>query len=480
MLKNKIVRRIALVISFLLLLNSTVNTTYGYIVMKTDSVINTFTPLESDDNGFVIIKKVEHPLGEDYTIPDHIAFDFQVDLGTAYGNASIHTSAGTMITDEKGVIIVPVKPGKSLSVSGLATGTKVTVTELQKDYSGFTVKDGTATKEIMISADSNTIMDFVNLYTPASIKPATVTVVGKKVLSGRDWQAGDEFSFTLEQRKDDGSWLPLGTKTITYDKENANFNYFDFNDIFHTLTFDKVGTYSFRMTEATGNLENIDYDKSINIFTLVVTDADMDGALEINTVTATQNATVTKESREYTISVTFNNAFVPAAPEPEDIVVNIDVDKTVKNTGATSISPEGFEFVLENTVSGEKITLITAANGKARFTLPFTAEDDGKSFTYKLFEIDTGMQGVTYDQKVYNIHITVTLGEDNKLVANVTVDGKIVTNAVTTFENTYHEEKPGFPQIGDNINVAFWFLMALVSGTTCLVLLVLDRRYMTK
>lgn len=174
------------------------------------------------------------------------------------------------------------------------------------------------------------------------------------------------------------------------------------------------------------------------------------------------------------------NTFIPAVPGHEDIAVSIEVNKIVKNTGTASISPEGFEFVLENTASNERITVITAANGKALFTLPFTAEDAGKNFTYKLSEIDTGMQGVTYDQKVYDIYIAVTFDEDNKLVANVTVDGRTVTNAVATFENTYYGEKPGSPQTGDNSNIAFWFLMMLVSGTACIVLVVLDRRYMTK
>lgn len=174
------------------------------------------------------------------------------------------------------------------------------------------------------------------------------------------------------------------------------------------------------------------------------------------------------------------NTFIPAVPGHEDIAVSIEVNKIVKNTGTASISPEGFEFVLENTASGEKITLKTAANGKSLLTLPFTAEDAGKNFTYKLSEIDTGMQGVTYDQKVYDIYIAVTFDEDNKLVANVTVDGKAVTNAVAKFENTYYGEKPGSPQTGDNSNTAFWFLMMLVSGTACIVLMVLDRRYMTK
>ena len=90
------------------------------------------------------------------------------------------------------------------------------------------------------------------------------------------------------------------------------------------------------------------------------------------------------------------------------------------------------------------------------------------------------MQGVTYDQKVYDIHIAVILGEDNKLVANVTVDGKTETNAVAKFENTYYGEEPSSPPTGDHSNAAFWFIMMLVSGTACVVLVVLDKRYMTK
>lgn len=202
-----------------------------------------------------------------------------------------------------------------------------------------------------------------------------------------------------------------------------------------------------------------------------------------STVNTTYGYIVTKTDsvvNTFTPPESDDSGFVPPVPDTEDIVVNIAVEKTVKNTSTASISPEGFEFVLENTASGEKITLKTAANGKALFTLLFIAEDAGKTFTYKLSETDKGMKGVTYDKKVYDIHIAVTLDEDNKLVASVTVDGKTVTNAVAKFENTYYGEKPGSPQTGDNSNIAFWFLMMLVSGTACIVLMVLDRRYMTK
>lgn len=67
---------------------------------------------------------------------------------------------------------------------------------------------------------------------------------------------------------------------------------FELNDIFHALTFDKVGEYVFRMSEVMGELDNMDYDKTVNHFTVLVTDVDMDGTLEINTVSGTENAVV--------------------------------------------------------------------------------------------------------------------------------------------------------------------------------------------
>lgn len=202
-----------------------------------------------------------------------------------------------------------------------------------------------------------------------------------------------------------------------------------------------------------------------------------------STVNTTYGYIVTKTDsvvNTFTPPESDDSGFVPPVPDTEDIVVNIAVEKAVKNTGTASISPEGFEFMLENTASGEKITLKTDANGKTLFTLPFTVEDAGKTFAYKLSEIDKGMNGVTYDKRVYDIHVTVTLDGNNKLIAGVTVDGKIVTNAVAKFENTYYGEKPNPPQTGDNSNTAFWFLMMFVSGTACIVLVVLDKRYMTK
>ena len=99
LLKNKIFRRLALLVSMIVLLTSTVNTTFGFIVTKTDSLINTFVPFDNIISNLLISKNVEHPFGDEYVIPDNIAFDFKIDFGSLYANTTIKTTTGDIVAD---------------------------------------------------------------------------------------------------------------------------------------------------------------------------------------------------------------------------------------------------------------------------------------------------------------------------------------------------------------------------------------------
>lgn len=477
MIKNRIFRRIALIVSLVMLLTSTVNTAYGFIVTKSDSIINIFRPTEGMAANLLIGKTVEHPLGEAYVIPANISFDFRVDLGSYYANATIETSGGTVEADENGSITVSVKPGQDFTVENIEAGTKVTVTELRTYGPGFSAKDGVLVREGVVGQDGSLRLDFVNIYAPAAVQFTNATVVGVKELEGRPWQEGDTFSFALEQETSEGVWTLLGTRSVAYDAQNPEFNEFDFSDIVREITFDRTGTYSFRMTEEVGDLEDVDYDRSVNTFAVEVTDADMDGQLEIGKVTAAQNAEATEVNGEHVISVVFNNTFVPATPTPEDITVNVEVNKTVENMGASAIGPEGFQFVLEDVATGEKLMLQTSSDGKVIFDLDFTAGDVGRTYTYKLFEVNTGVKGVTYDATVHEISISISLGEDGQLDAMLKLNGSATDSLVTAFENIYEVENPVEPPTGDMENGGFWFIMMMISGAACVALIAQDRKY---
>ena len=476
LIKNRMIRRITLFLSLIMLFTSTINTTFGLIVTETNSLINTFIPFESIISNLQISKIVEHPFGEEYVIPEDIAFDFKVDFGSLYAKTTIKTTTGSIVADDNGSILVSVKPGNPFAVEGIDAGTEVTVTEIQKDGSGFSVKDGAATMDGIVAEDGSLKFRYVNVYTPASVRPANVFVSGTKILEGRDWQESDSFSFTLEQKQSDGTWALLSTKTITYRSDDPAFNQFDFSDAIQALTFDKVGEYHFRLTEVVGDLDNVDYDKSVKTFAIRVTDIDMDGKLEINTVTAAQNATVSETDGKYKVAVTFNNTYIPAVPDPDDIGLTITVNKTVRNTGDMIAGPEGFVFVLENVTTGENLERTSNSDGKAYFTLPFTAADVGKTYTYRLSETNLGIAGMTYDDRVYSISVSIALSSDHELIARVMMNGQVSEDLTAQFVNTYTRNSTDADPTGDDVNILFWFIMMIISGSACIFLVIADRK----
>ena len=139
------------------------------------------------------------------------------------------------------------------------------------------------------------------------------------------------------------------------------------------------------------------------------------------------------------------NTFIPEAhvePErPNDIVVDIVVDKTVRNIGEESISAEGFEFVLDG-ADGSVQRKMTDDGGDVQYRLTFTADDVNRTFTYSLYETNDGREHVTYDDAVHSISITITHDRStNLLVATKLLDGVKIDNIVVDFENVYDYTK---------------------------------------
>lgn len=470
--KGKVLRRIAILLSTVALLASTVHTTYGYIVTSAGPLVNIFKPQDVQVSGLALEKKVEHPLGLDYKIPDNISFDFKIELGDYYANTKLETTAGQMTTDEKGNLTVAVKPGRVLGIEGLDEGTVVKVTEENTNHMGFAVK-GDATQTVTAGADGNVEVSFTNIYTPASVTLENVIVKGTKVLEGRDWKKGDTFTFKLEQHAGD-KWNELGKKTITYDANKKDYNTFEFTDIIKNLSFDKVGTYEFRISEIAGSLENVDYDRSVNRFTIKVTDVDMDGQLEINEVTGFGNSKVTKKDDIHTLVVTFNNKFVPPViPDPTPINVPIRIEKTIENQGDVKLGTEGFEIVLENMTTGELLATTTKSDGSAMFELTFTKDDIDKEYRYKVYETHADKKGMTYDDTEYDVVITIRLNEDNKLVA--AINGFATDGFLASFHNVYKMNQSTGPATGDVASISYGFVMMIVSAATLIALLITDR-----
>lgn len=413
-------------VSLALLICVTSGVTLGYIVTKTPSVINIFKPVLYED--LVIQKVVEHPFGNSYKIPEYLEFDFKINLGSSYAeNTVVKTTQGEKTVNSEHCITLKVKPGKSEKVENLLIGTLVTVEEIS-DRAGFTVQGG-AIKIHTIERGEN-IVTYINEYKPSPVAPVNLTVSGTKKLKNREWKEGDSFTFDLEYQVANGEWENIDETTVTYeliasgDSENPeyivkpDFEKFDFNEAIQNFAFEKAGTYAFRVSEKKESIGGVIYDDGITYFDVLVGDADMDGALEIQSVTVDGNPAVQDEHGIFNVDASFVNEYAPEGSAE----VLIQITKQVDDKSGQNKTPTGFEFELyddENKLI--ETSDVTSTAGEASIKLVYDASDAGKTFVYTLKEKNAGqtIQGMAYSDAVYRLMVLVKDNGDGTISAVV-------------------------------------------------------------
>ncbi len=165
-----------------------------------------------------------------------------------------------------------------------------------------------------------------------------------------------------------------------------------------------------------------------------------------------------------TVRNTFRVEYLP----PMDITVPLRVHKTVECMGEDVIGPAGFSFRLENVDNGEKVTLSAQADGWATTNLTFTADDVGKTYRYRLLEINGGREFVTYDERVYDITVALRLNERHELSALLTMDGAEVEALTAEFVNLY--QVMDIPDTGDSAQPLLWLAMLVISAAGLVML----------
>ena len=416
-------RRVKLAaLSLILLLTMTVGTTLGLIITQTQSLTNIFAPFFGPTADLTIRKVLEHPFGDGYIVPNNIEFDFSVALGEEFAGKTVITSQREdgITADEEGVLRLSVKPGQAVTLYDLAADSEVLVTEhIRQEQQGFYIEENEQTLTIQNGVNEAV---FTNIYSPRSVFPINLSVGGKKILEGRDWQEGDKFEFLLEYGAagvDGVEWLELGETSVEYEEievadpndgeetilvPKPDFDKFDFSDLIANVSFDKAGTYAFRISEKAGEVGGVTYDKVVSYFDVVVGDADMDGALEIQKVEAKDNAVsrYDEEAKWFYVDVTISNQYAPVG-EAEAII-------NIKKSMTGGKLPEGYTFELYDE-QGELLltTEPTSAAGEVSIELRYDAKDAGNLFYYLLKETNAGktIDGVTYDDGEYLFRVSV-------------------------------------------------------------------------
>jgi len=300
---------------------------------------------------------------------------------------------------------------------------------------------------VTVNNDPNGTIEFTNTYVIDG--EDEITLRGNKALTGgRTSVNAGEFEFGL---------YDANGELIESVKNDADGNF-----AFTTLKFDETDVpvsgqkqITYTVKEIKGTDIRVTYDETVYTVVVTVKDNEQGGVTASYTVNS-----------DATGLIAFTNIYTP---KPEDITVDFDIVKTVVNKGSEKIGPEGFEFLLNALADGvADVTVKADENGKAKFTLTFTEDDIGKTYTYKLTEVDGGKANVTYSNAEYTITVAIELNENNELEAHLTKNGENATEVVAEFENVYDytptPEYPDSPQTGDNTNLHLWFALLFVSG----------------
>ena len=134
-----------------------------------------------------------------------------------------------------------------------------------------------------------------------------------------------------------------------------------------------------------------------------------------------------------------------------------EVDLELRSTLKTTKTDSSGNFVFTDVEPGQH-SLTALKNGKVIGYLSFELKKDSKSDVVLL---DNGTYIVSVDQNGAGVELHLVLNEEAGTLAP--------TEAVTV-------QKPSTPQTGDNTNLSWWWLLAVLSATCILVLETLSRK----
>ena len=248
-----------------------------------------------------------------------------------------------------------------------------------------------------------------------NVTPATVdtkTSFGlTKVLEGREWTKEDKFEFGLTS--ENSAPMPKSTTAV------ATQGHADIS--FGEITYDKLGTYVYKVSEkhAGTTVDGIAYSKNIAEFTVTVT-PNAKGELQ---------ASVKKTSGE----VEFKNAYT-VEPTESSVTDQIAVSKVLDGRDLKA-GEFSFELVEGEGEDAKVIeTVKNDANGNVKFkAIKYT--EIGQHI-YTLHEVKGNAGGITYDGTTCTIVTTISDNNKGQLVATHELkDAKDVKSI--EFKNAY-------------------------------------------
>lgn len=237
-----------------------------------------------------------------------------------------------------------------------------------------------------------------------------------KVISGRDWTDGDEFSFTITAPE--GAPLP-DPATVAVSKKDAK-------DGVAAIKFGKIhyaaaGTYKYEIRENAGSTVGMTYDAHVATAEVTVTE-DSEGNLTAN-VTKKENGRFTNTYRtelDYAAAGGLKlSKTLYGRPMTEGQFTFTVTPADDDSARALGLLPGANSF--KSPAAAEAtVGLIDILAGHE---VKFTQADAGKTFKYAVAEKNDGQPGYTYDDAVRTVTIAIVDDTAGTLTATTTVSG---------------------------------------------------------
>lgn len=396
------------------------------VTVGNNPAVKTNTTTDQVSDGRLTLSKTV-TAAEGITAPNK-AFTFKVLLYQADGTTPLAGTfayagrpSGTNGTYVSGQIksgdTIALKAGGSVTVT-LPTGAHYEVQELDSKGELMTSEDGFAVVD-KANPQKGTVgqatqVGFTNVYSVESTKVENAFKVQKKI-SGRNWMTSDAFTMTLAAQGE--APMPKGAKdgvsTIELHKDAQVGN-------FGTIEYTKPGTYTYVITEQSGDEAALTFSKATYRATVTVTDGGA-GKLSAKTKIA-QLTDDAGDAAERTVeAAVFTNTAKTGS---------LTVKKTV--VGGDSQREFGFAVALADG-DGEPVSgtfgkgknAVTFAGGKATFKL----KDGGEK---AITGLPVGARYTVAEDAAEGYTTAVNGADGSKAEGAVTEDG-----ATVAFTNTY-------------------------------------------
>lgn len=396
------------------------------VTVGNNPAVKTNTTTDEVSDGRLTLSKTV-TAAEGITAPNK-AFTFKVLLYQADGTTPLagtfayagHPSGtnGTYVSGQiKSGDTITLKAGGSVTVT-LPAGAHYEVRELNSKGELMTSEDGFAVVD-KANPQKGTVgqatqVGFTNVYSVESTKVENAFKVQKKI-SGRNWMTSDAFTMTLTAQGE--APMPKGAKdgvsTIELHKDAQVGN-------FGTIEYTKPGTYTYVITEQSGDEAALTFSKATYRATVTVTDEGT-GKLSAKTKIA-QLTDDAGDAAERTVeAAVFTNTAKTGS---------LTVKKTV--VGGDSQREFGFAVTLADG-DGEPVSgtfgkgedAVTFTDGKATFTL----KDGGEK---AITGLPVGARYTVAEDAAEGYTTAVNGADGSKAEGAVTEDG-----ATVAFTNTY-------------------------------------------